>query len=225
MVRGNDLVKEKHLVGKEKKINSRNQHLSSWLSCLPAAGNWVCLTCSKIEAVVNSCISSPPSKTAELNWTSNATGWQWHVHTNLKSLLILSSCLLAESHASTPKNLKHSREGAGNPGKERSHPHVRAESKIKMHHFASSKRTCLVQKCQVPTLPSVRTNLPKSYFCFLTQCSSLIFFLYYFIGFRWPTACDEWSSWSELKTEFAISQLINTFYLHLLWKKHLHYRE
>lgn len=169
--------------------------------------------------MVNSCISIPPSKTAELNWTSNATGWQWHVHTNLKSLLILSSCLLAESHASTPKNLKHSREGAGNPGKERSHPHVRAESKIKMHHFASSKRTCLVQKCQVPTLPSVRTNLPKSYFCFLTQCSSLIFFLYYFIGFRWPTPCDEWSSWSELKTEFAISQLINTFYLHLLWKK------
>lgn len=173
--------------------------------------------------MVNSSISRPSSKTAELNWTSNATGWQWHIYTNLKSLLTLSPCLLAtnagESHASPPKNLKHCKEAAGNPRKERLYPHVHAESKIKIHHFESSKRTCLVQKCQVPTLPSVKTNLPKSYFCFLMQCSSLTFFLFYFIGFRWPTACDEWSSWSELKTEFGISHLINTFLFTLTVKK------
>lgn len=163
MVRGNDFMKEKCLAGSEKLVQGN----SIWVPGSPVSP-CLKLGCSKIEAVVNSCISSPSWMTAELNWTSNTTGWQWHIHTNLKSLLILPSRLLAttaaKSHGSTPKNLKHGREGAGNPGKERLHPHAHAESKIKMQRFASSKRTCLVQKCQVPTLPSVWTNLPKSYF-------------------------------------------------------------
>lgn len=90
------------------------------------------------------------------------------------------------------------------------------KSKCTVLHPVKGLLWCKNARCQLCHLYG---QICQSYFCFLMQCSSLIFFLYYFIGFRWPTACDEWSSWSELKTEFAISQLINTFYLHLLWKK------
>lgn len=81
----------------------------------------------------------------------------------------------------TPKNLKRSRDGAGNPGKERLHPHVYAESKIKMHHFVTSKRTCLVQKMSGANSAICRDQFAKKLLLFLNAMfkSDFLFILFY----------------------------------------------